>query len=45
MSETKTQKDDLNGKISGLKRQLAKIQKDIVDIDKNRKKEVQKVEQ
>ena len=30
--------------VSSLKRQLAKVQKDIVDIDKNRKKEVQKVE-
>lgn len=42
-SQKKT-KDDLNHKVSGLQRQLSKIQKDIVDIDRNRKREVQKVE-
>ena len=45
LTETKASKDELNNMVSSLKRQLAKVQKDIVDIDKNRKKEVQKVEQ
>ena len=40
LASQKEAKEGLNSKVSGLKRQLAKIQKDIVDIDKSRKKEV-----
>jgi hypothetical protein len=45
LERQKREKEDLNSRADALKRQLAKVQKDIVGIDKARQKEVQRVEQ
>lgn len=39
------QKEDLNGMLAALKKQLKQLQKEIVSVDKNRRKELHQVEQ